>query len=366
MNRTPPALLGLMLSYLLWISPAAAQDAAGLEAAKAADNQQTHLAQIDQFVKEQVQRLLGEDPAARSSARDALIAQTMQNPSTPATAAFLDAYAQKLNEALREIGKNPDLRARLNAAIVVAEVAEKSRNKRMEDVVVELINDPSDAVALWGMKASRSMLPIIVRNKLFLRDSKLIPALVPAVVKQKDRIAPIVQEAYEALRIGWFPRISPDARRKITPEMINGVVPLMLDILDFRLGQYMTGIPDEPATENTATFFLTDSQIWKALSPADKTRTIQTLLNLLSLAAQQTAKAGPQEKAQLVAMIRGTAQAIQVVNPALKDPMKKAVEISPGMTSIVIQEIIKGIYPALIQIEPFKDLQPPPSIQSGS
>ncbi len=98
-------------------------------------------------------------PATVHDARETLIEQAGgaggQVPSGP----YLDLYAQELDTQLTPLLNNPDQTVRLNAAIVVAGVAQKVDNVRLLPITMLLLNDKSDAVQIWALRASRFILP---------------------------------------------------------------------------------------------------------------------------------------------------------------------------------------------------------------
>ena len=103
-----------------------------------------------------------------------------QNVATPA---YLDAYAQILNRELLTLKGNPSARVRLNAAIVCALVAQQANNAHLKDAAVMFIQDPSEAVVLWGIKAARWIIPAQLGQVAAQPDLGLVNEIVPAVQK---------------------------------------------------------------------------------------------------------------------------------------------------------------------------------------
>ena len=62
------------------------------------------------------------------------------------------------------IAQNPDVRVRLNAAIICAGVARKTGGARLTRSTAAFLKDPSDAVALWGLQSAKYVIPALVAN----------------------------------------------------------------------------------------------------------------------------------------------------------------------------------------------------------
>src|SRR5205085_2577218 len=135
--------------------------------------------QMQSFISAQVAALAGTG-ASQSAARDALIAEASDG-AQPASPAYLDTYAELLNPAVGKLASNPQMRVRLNAAIVTARVAERADNSRLADAAVAFINDKSEPVALWGLKAARALIPAVLRDPLLAPNNKLVPAAADVV-----------------------------------------------------------------------------------------------------------------------------------------------------------------------------------------
>ena len=60
------------------------------------------------------------------------------------------------------IMSNQSVAVRLNAAIVVARVGEKTASAALQPAVITLLSDKSDAVKLWGLKAAKFVLPAVL------------------------------------------------------------------------------------------------------------------------------------------------------------------------------------------------------------
>ena len=100
----------------------------------------------------------GKVPAAQNDARDALIGAVVGGEPS-ASAQFADAYTQALNDALMPLADDPSMPTRLNMAIVVGRIAERTQSLRLKPVVIKLLGDKCDPVVLWAVKATKALLP---------------------------------------------------------------------------------------------------------------------------------------------------------------------------------------------------------------
>src|SRR5688572_25720939 len=110
---------------------------------------------INNFINGALANLVNGNTGLQTRARNALVNEAMVNGLPQATAAYLDFYAQALNQALLPLAQHPSPRVRLNAAIVAAEVARIANNIHLAPVAAAFLNDKSDGIVLWGMKAAR-------------------------------------------------------------------------------------------------------------------------------------------------------------------------------------------------------------------
>ena len=174
--------------------------------------------------------------------------------------------------------------------------------RRLQDITVKFINDKTSAVALWGVKAARAMLPTALG--LGNDNNPLLVALVQAV--QRLGFGPIVTEIYDALSLHIF-----TANPKPPPNVIKGAVPEMLRVFRVRVDGYAGGVPPDPAIDNDASEFLSFSLVWQQLTPQQRTEAVQAMADLLSFAAQHAAVHGgqrpPGADARLQADRRGPA-----------------------------------------------------------
>jgi hypothetical protein len=249
-----------------------------------------YAASISGYVHDQV-ALIGkdEDPKQSSTARDSLIDEVrgLVDPSPQ----FLDAYEAELRTQLTPLldsATTPNVRVRLNAAIVVANIAAKSEDAQLAQLVVKELNDPSEAVVLWGLKAAHDVLPPA------LSVPNLKVQLIAAIKKAAERLAtgPIVAASYNALAISDKPGQSP-------ADLIEPVQSL----LAWRIAQYAGAVPPEPPADSRATTFLTQQSVWSIQSQAQQLITAQQLVDLIGAAAVDLGTAQPEDHDELINLL---------------------------------------------------------------
>jgi len=258
---------------------------------------------IRQFIQSNFAKISADDPAQQSEGRDALVNAVGGEPSD----AFKDAYARAVNEAALALADNPDMRVRVNAAIVVARVASRTQSLQLKPAAIKFINDKSDPVVLWGTKAHATLIPLQLRASTAGQDA-LLTGLVGAL--QDNLSAPIVLEAYEALNLNLV-----QARGSVTPQMIKAVVPVMQDLLSARSKQYERGIPDNPVADTIATTFLVDRDVWAQQTEQQRTRTAQLVVDLIGMAGARTVDLDSDRgrKDSLIQALRSLSSAVVVI-----------------------------------------------------
>jgi hypothetical protein len=235
---------------------------------------------IAAFQKAQIAKLTGATLKGRNDARDALVNAVVGGEPGPSNA-FLDAYAQTLNDSLMPLTDDSSMLVRLNAAIVVGKVADRTQSLRLKPIVTKLLSDKTDPVVLWGAKAARPLVIAQMRLQV-MPDDKLLTGLVSAI---NDNLSGAVAQAgYEALRLN----LTQD-RDSLTDPMLQATIPHVQKLLGARLAKYQDDIPDVPVSDTLATGFLVDSKVWKAQSPEQRTVTVQLIVDMLSLASHRVA-----------------------------------------------------------------------------
>lgn len=334
-------LLGIGLGFA---AQAFAQTAISPSVKSAGTISQADLGAIKQFVQAQTAKLTADDPVQQAAAREALSNAPAAEPA--ASAAFNDAYSQAVNEAMLPVADNASVRVRLNAAIVVSRVAAKTGTVRLKPAALKFIADKADPVVLWGVKAHGSLIPAQLRMQP-KADDPLLKGLVPALKGHLS--SPVTQEAYEALRLNII-----QDRKNVTPEMIKAVVPVMQDLLAMRIAEYQNGIPDNPLVDTIATTFLSDEDVWREETPAQRTRTGQLIVDLIASAAGRTASfdSDRESKESLIKTIRLLASASRVIADSIGKPElgNAALPVSKVDTSMPSATIIQTCDELIVQL----------------
>lgn len=265
---------------------------------------------IDAFIANEIKGLSSEDPKLQKGARDSL-AQEANAPNV--SASFLDEYADSLNAAVLPLAK-ADVHVRLCAAVCVARVAAKAGNNRLSGAALMFIKDKNAAVALWGLKAAKYILPTMI---LGLQNPAPMGQAVMEAAKEHATGA-VVEEAYNTLLL------QPDTNslRTFQPPVLKPYVAIPIAFFDYRVKLYEDLVPPQPMADTLACKFLVNSNVWQALTGPQQRQTLQLMLDLVKNASKQNATAAMPE---LIDVIRQTGGAFEVAAGPLKcDPLKKA------------------------------------------
>ncbi len=287
----------LALNALGQTQPPPAPPGESIQTAVAISSQQMEA--IRAFIAGQVAILKGGTPGEQMAARDALVASAMLKGQS-ASPAYTDAYASELNSAMLSMVSHPNLGSRLRAAIVLAKVSESTQSARLLPATLAFMKDKSDPVALWGLKSARTIVPTVFSNPL-LPSRELAQTIVD--LAQGRSLGNITYEAYNALAAAES----------------SLVVPQMITLLQRRVDQYAQHIPDDPLAENRAVAFLSESNIWSAMTPDQKTRTVQQLYNLVVQCSRRTDSPSKADRQAMISVVHQSASAGIVIGEIIKD-----------------------------------------------
>jgi hypothetical protein len=364
MNRHPGLFSLALLTCILTLTATAARDARAqtpaparaLDAIKTSDSVTAAVPQIAAHVNAQVQKLTSGDPAASAAARDVLI-----ETATGAKPAFLASYAAAIDSGIAPALKHQQDLVRLNAAIVVARVAERTDDAGLKGSTMALLNDPSHFVVLWGLKSARIVIPAILRNPVAKADD-ILAAVVKAAAKHGTGPigSPVVIEAYDALTVD---ALNSNAKVKPTNAAITTAIPYVHQLLQQRAAAYRTSIPPEPVADGRGTLFLVNARVWGLHSPAQKLTAVQAMSDLMGMAAQQATTAAPADKEQLGEMIGNVAKALAVIpeTKAIQEQLAPATKVDARMAPDQIVAAVAGVPAALKKVKEFAALTPPPA-----
>lgn len=320
---------------------------------------------IDAWVAAQVQRLVGTDVSAQTTARDTLVAQSNGSP------AFADAYAKSLNDALAPVIQGNDFRAKLNAAVVAARVADKintdrSNNSRLHDLSMLMLADKNDGIVLWGAKTAKSVVPAMFIAQGAAANPDLIKAVAQAALAKDS--GPIVAEAYQTLA----PRATGMPASALQP-MVKATLPSLLQLMEARNKAYLTGVPNEPTAENTALLFLSNGEVWSVLSAQDKAAAMQQVSDLIGLAGQRFVASGRTDQDHLAQLLQLAGKALSVIATQPDVGSQELVTASTALSKVNAstpaadaQRLSSAIYPLLKKVSIFSSLNQPPTVNAGA
>lgn len=309
--------------------------------------------QIEAYIAQAILDLKSPDPVKQQAGRDAIVNFVAPAPQ-PVTAspAFMQQYSRTLNRQLPAIAKANDMRTRLNAAIATARIAEKIDNDELVGTITEFLKDQNEAVAIWAMKAARTVAPRSANGA----------KIVPLVVDTARRFPSSATVAYQALTS--FPAPPPPA-----------VIDAIHRLLESRITLYNDGVPPDPLGDTVGIRQLVDSKWWGAQNPAQQTKTLQILTNLANAGGQRaTMNVRNEDRESLAAVVRQINRCVAAIaelqnKPALKKKMDDGVRGLTGAAPAQLiaaqgEAIVTGVraeYPALTAPSPLPATKPSPT-----
>jgi hypothetical protein len=235
--------------------------------------------QIDQFINKQLTTL----KAGGEGTKDARESLSLAATTTGASPSFLQVYSSALaaDMAAQGVVAAPDVRVRLNAAIVVFRVALASGNPALANLATTLAQDKSEAVAIWGVKAAQPLLPAILTSAG--NPKNLATAVINAAKTQVDSEL-IPEDAYNALTLFTM---SESAKGKVSPAAFKGYLQYPLDLLAFRVSLYQNSIPKNPRADGMGTGYLAGNYGWRLMTVEQQTQTASLIMTVSNGAANQ-------------------------------------------------------------------------------
>ncbi|MDB5290714.1 MAG: hypothetical protein JWL69_1955 [Phycisphaerales bacterium] len=298
---------------------------------------------IDQYIAGQVKSLASDDPKAQKGARESL-ANEVGSPTV--SSSFLDEYADSLNIAVLPLvdGKSKsDVHVRLSAAIAVARVAAKAGNNRLSPAALALVQDKSPAVALWGIKAAKYILPSMIIG--LQNPAPMGQAIVDAV--KTHSTGAVAEEAYNALLLQPDPNKHDDLRG-YNDAVLKPYLAQPLALFEYRVKLYEDFVPPQPVADALGCKFFVMARVWQAQASPQQAQSLQLMLDLLKGAAKQKQTADAAVATELTEVIRQTGGAFEVAalamkNNALGTAAKALSKINNDTTAGDIDDIINRI-----------------------
>lgn len=358
MARRPAVLSILHIVCLLLAAPASGQTAALGDNIRTASNVGPFMDQINRFVRERATALAGGAPAAQSTAREELVSAVA--PTVALSNAFLTAYTKVVNDELAKLTQNESARVRLNTAIIAARVAEGAKNAGLQPLTLTLLNDSSDAVVWWALRAARAILPHTLANPPNANN-----ALLTAVVQLGEKRAKVIAAVYDALAIDQSSTPAPQ-RTKV----LAVTVPALHTVLRGRVNQYLQTLPPEVTAEIRATTYLTAKDQYDVQSTTDRVTTAQLISDLMGVAEQRSAELSPEQRREMVMMLRPVGGAMEVIgqwetNNMLQTAARPVRQLPLTATAQDIQNAVRPVYNAVRGVPKFAKITPPPKISQA-
>ena len=278
------------------------------------------MAAIDTFVKAQLADLQGNDPGRQRDAHKLMLAACPRPNANLPTTAYYDAYAKSLSTQAMPLlsATASSLRFKVATGVVVEQVAAIGPSAQSIPVVQQLLNDPSPAVALWGTKAAKPLVQLLIgRTGGPGTGATLFKALVDTVEAHKasDFDGFIADGAYSALLVDPSAVTAlaalPPAR---AADLLKPLYDPVLDLLAVRTKHYDTRVVLQPDAEARVPSFL--SRNYATLPKAQQERSFQALLNLVAAAGQRAPLIRTTDPATLKALrltVINSAQALNVM-----------------------------------------------------
>ncbi|HEX4055005.1 MAG TPA: hypothetical protein VHX86_12130 [Tepidisphaeraceae bacterium] len=331
------------------------------------------VAEINQKVHYEVAKLAANpaDPVIVPAVRQWLINEMLlQGNAGSTTPSYEGTYSSALNREFSNLLSQPDtaVNTRLNIGIIINQLQGKTEN--LAPTVVQLLQDKSGAVVLWGEKAAGAILPVAVQDPAFnggMRD-KVLAAIVDAVIAHPDDKVSgmIADEAYRAINPemnDWPHGLFPPANALVA------LVDANLRLQKSRIEIYKnTGVPESPLSDTYASYLLLGfNSVWSTLAPAQQLAAAQQASDLIWLAAQRAAGRPNNQNDELINALNEEGQWIASMGKWMQDAnlqtIGAGVSLSVASPANTILDVCKAVYPAM-QAD-FPTLAPPPSLDNS-
>jgi hypothetical protein len=279
------ALLAALANVARADTPAIPQIPDAIKASAALDQDQ--IKSVDDAVAAVAASLAdGSDPTAQSADRRWLIEALSDSGGNPGSADYLQRFTHVFAVRMLALlgAPNANFRAKIEIGLAAQEIAQRANSTELSALVVKLLQDPSPAVALVGMKAAANVLPAVIgENSLAPADEQFLDAMAASVGNHPDPPlgGPIAEEAYEAFLTPVL-----QAQGTLPPWIETTMVPLVIKMEQQRIALYDSGVPQSPQADSTGVVFLLCRNIWLSLTPAQQHDSIQITSDLIAATAK--------------------------------------------------------------------------------
>ena len=229
--------------------------------------------------------------------------------------------------------------------------------------MIDLLNDSSEPVVLWAVKASKFVLPPILGNAVASQNVPLLPAFLKAAQKYA-KSGPIIQSVYDSLKL------ESQGNNAVAPATVKIVVPVVIDamqsVLQLRITQYQAGVPAQPVADATATSFMVDGKVWKELKDPQRLVTVQRISDLMSVIAKRWSDASLNQKKELTEVINKASEAAWVIGDLTGNDKIKAAsfKVIPSNTPGEVEQRVDNLRGVLKTIPAFAALKDPPPVSA--
>ena len=274
-------------------------------------------------------------PSSQTNARRLLLSQLPANKSTAGySVPYLDTFASTVDQDIVALLKTKlPLRTKINLGVIAAEVAKGTDSYQLSNTAETLLKDDQEAVALWGAKAAKYVVPTYVKS-LAGKKNTLLPQMVVTGTKFPG---PVLWEIYEGLTLGSLglagnPRNVPAAKPQIAV-----VLPFLHDMLKARVATYGPAVPKEVMADAQGTSFLTLT--WSFQSGAQQKQSATIMRDMITKGAPlyQPGNADIIEMIKRVSSGLGVVAAVKAESDAIQqfNQSTPAPQVVAGVTALV-------------------------------
>jgi hypothetical protein len=268
-------------------------------------------------------------------------------PKTPCSFDYLTEYMQNVVTELQTVTDKTPLPSRVNAAIVLARVAEQVHNQGdvvslqpVYPIIQAEMKDKCDAIALWGVKAATQA----IAARPGAPTLQILKAIIPCV-KDHGMNGAITEEAYSAL-----------------DHTFTDAIQATIELYKLRVAGYANnGVPPDPSADWRAAAHLTvQSGMWAKLSDKERQQVMALIRANLegALATLTKPDASPELQEQTrTALIKegGAVWVVATGSPPVSDliiPSKRLSGMSPNSSPDQMSDATKPVISGIQQAFP--------------
>jgi len=311
-------------------------------------------------------------PDQLKGARSWLVARSEDANTQADPTAYKAAYSAALSDTLLSQLPSANAPARLNLALVVDSVADRTHSHQLAPAITALLGDQSDAVVLVGVEAAGDIIPDALSNDAASTNTAaLMKALVSAVANHStpplggwiakqaiDDLDPIVDQT------GQLGSLAGNA--------LSLLADTMMDLEQTRIDLYKDAIPESPRADDGSSLLLLENKYYSQLTPKEQTRAIQEASDLIGCIGGRIGSGGINENIDMVNALKreasqlGTlAQAAGFSNSSLTQAVSGIQVLNGTSPATAVQSACQAIFPALQSSGPqFASLNPPPTLNA--